>query len=728
MMVLAVIVPIPLLLWIAIPAISAVAYALLLYLRGFRWRDEEPAGRWLLIFLVTATAWSLSSMILHALPLAPPWVTLLVRFVGIANMALPLSAYAFVTHYLALERAQRFILPGLVAYIGVAALTLGGYVVRDARVEGGLIYQEWGWGVVAVAIYWTALMYTAMFLVVRAWRRTQHRDYRLRLGYLGLALFLLIVGNSANVFFSAYPVDQLFAATAAVLMAINLTRESGLGLYLSLQRGFILVAALLVYVVGFAALVYLLSHLSRSTALLVSVVIAIVSAALLLSYVPVRQRVVQWVEHYLFGGLEVNTLLYRLTAVGTRLRLPEDLGRDILTLLTASLPVRQAGLVVRNEMSGTFRPVATVGLPAEAMHVTFAADSPFIKVLAAQRQALTLEHLAELPLARGMWIREWEALKTLQAHVIVPIRAEGDLIGFITLGPRVDDIPFSRRDLERVLPYIAQNIAILLDNARLYAHVQAEADMLARVNAELRELDRMKTELIQNVSHELRTPLTLILGYADLLRQRFLSTPEEIEEAGQVIHQNAKHLLHLVEQLLSFQRLEKADMPLRPFALAPFLENVARAWKPTLEASNLSLEVDIAANVGEVIGNEDYLRQVLDNLLENARKFSPAGGTITLRAWREDDEVYVSVRDQGIGVPPDKLEVIFERFYQVDGSSKRKYGGMGIGLALCKEIIERHGGRIWAESEGQGRGLTITFTLPTTPQKTEMPSAEPTSP
>ncbi len=129
-------------------------------------------------------------------------------------------------------------------------------------------------------------------------------------------------------------------------------------------------------------------------------------------------------------------------------------------------------------------------------------------------------------------------------------------------------------------------------------------------------------------------------------------------------------------------------------------------------AAKVEVRWEVAPDLSLLMADPDLLGQVVVNLLDNALKFSPGGGVVTVRAWPEGDEVIIAVSDQGIGIPPDKLGRIFERFYQVDGSTSRRFGGMGIGLALCKAIVEAHGGRIWAESAGEGQGSTFYVALP----------------
>lgn len=699
-------------LWVAIPALSALLYMALLYMRLHPRSADEPAARWQVYFLIAASFWSLGAMLLYAAPQIPK-PDILVEIVAIANFAMPLTIYAFVAHYLAHRTAQRLIPFGVALYLVVVLLILSGYVVENVRMMGGVITQASGPAMPLVAFYWVLYMYTAGYLVWRELRRAKNAEYRQRLTYLFAAIVLLVLGNTLNVTpLRMYPLESLFAALSALLMALSMMPNHVLSVQTTLKRTVAFIVAALVYIVSVSTVLYLLAQLASWAVLVSSVSIAVLSAILILSYGPLRRRVFDIIEHTFLVDYDFNRLLYALTEISTHLRLPQELGEDILHEIQKTFNLANAALVLKSDRSSVYEVVATVGLPPDAHAIRFDADSPLIHILAQRVSGLAFGELVEIPTGHALWIKEWDALRALGTEAIIPIHAEDGLIGFLILGPRKSGVPYSQRELRETFVHLARQIAIAVDNSRLYAQVQVEAELLARANEELRELDKMKTELIQNVSHELRTPLTLIQGYAELLAQGLMESTDEIREAGSVILQHAQHLRHLVEQLLAFQRLEQAEMPKQPLDVGQWLDEIAKAWQPSLEKAGLHLVLDVRKPLAPVLGNPEYLRQVVDNLLDNARKFSPAGGTITLRAWQRGSEVCISVKDEGIGVPPEKLDRLFERFYQVDGSATRRFGGMGIGLALCKEIIERHKGRIWAESEGPGKGLTVTFTLP----------------
>ena len=252
----------------------------------------------------------------------------------------------------------------------------------------------------------------------------------------------------------------------------------------------------------------------------------------------------------------------------------------------------------------------------------------------------------------------------------------------------------------------AHLVAVALVKAQLYEDLQ-------RTNEALEQALQARDDMLRNVTHELRTPLTMVRGYAELMEMGMITAPEEVREYGEIIRRNAQHLQSLLDQLLLYQRLRfgQEEIALEPVDIQAWLRRVVRDWQRPLEEGGYHLVLEMAEPLPRVLGHTEYLLRVINNLLDNARKFSPEGGTITVRAWHEGDEVFISVSDEGIGIPPDKLDKVFERFYQVDASSTRQFGGMGIGLSLCKQIVDMHGGRIWAESEGTGKGTTITFTL-----------------
>lgn len=225
-----------------------------------------------------------------------------------------------------------------------------------------------------------------------------------------------------------------------------------------------------------------------------------------------------------------------------------------------------------------------------------------------------------------------------------------------------------------------------------------------------RELDRVKDEIIAVVNHELRTPLASVVGFAELLLAR--EFPEEQRRRFlTAMVQEGHRLAALVDDLLDLQRLTGGRDPFSFEACLPqaLLERAAKTAGPDAACPII---LDVPADLPPVRADASRMQQVLSNLLGNARKYSPAGGTIVLSGAVVDGAVEIAVTDQGLGIPAEAVPRLFERFYRVDNTDRREIRGTGLGLAIVKGIVEAHGGRVWAESAGLGHGARFAFTLP----------------
>jgi len=241
---------------------------------------------------------------------------------------------------------------------------------------------------------------------------------------------------------------------------------------------------------------------------------------------------------------------------------------------------------------------------------------------------------------------------------------------------------------------------------------------LGAVNDELKELDRMKSDLLANVSHELRTPLTAIKGYTDYILERRLGAITEKQEKGLVVVQrNLERLSKTINALLDFSRMDVGRIALnfQPFALGPLLDQIVTGLRSELEKKGLKLVTEIERGLPPVIADREKLSAVLENLIINALKFTPEGGRITVSARRagsaDRPSALIRVSDTGVGIAAEQISKIFNRFHQVDTSTTRRFGGVGLGLAIVKSILEAHGTSVTVESE-LGRGTTFGFVLP----------------
>jgi signal transduction histidine kinase len=306
--------------------------------------------------------------------------------------------------------------------------------------------------------------------------------------------------------------------------------------------------------------------------------------------------------------------------------------------------------------------------------------------------------------------------KVLRSLLAVPLISRDRVIGTITVdSDRVN--AFSQSDIQ-LMTIAAAQVSVAIANARLYEEAEDRAAKLAVAYRELQDSDRLKDELVQNVSHELRTPLTFVKGYVDLLLdgEMGLINPDQ-QHALQIVGDKTAEITRLIDDIMSLQRIEASNLLLETFSMAGLVEEAISCHRLTADNHGIFLLWDGPGQPVTVTADRGRLNQVFDNLIGNAVKFSPNGGTIQVRLTEEEGYARVAITDQGIGVPPDKLDRIFERFYQVDGSARRRFGGTGIGLAIVKRIIDAHQGRIWVESE-VNKGSTFYFTLPKVPQAT----------
>jgi PAS domain S-box-containing protein len=254
---------------------------------------------------------------------------------------------------------------------------------------------------------------------------------------------------------------------------------------------------------------------------------------------------------------------------------------------------------------------------------------------------------------------------------------------------------------------MAANLAaVAIENVRLFRH-----ERLARATAE--ESNRVKDEFLATLSHELRTPLTAVLGWTKLLRERGLDEKTSAR-ALDIIERNAMAQRQLIEEILDVSRIitGKTRLEVHPITLRPVIEAAIESVRPAVEARDIRLDFMHTDEAGLVSGDAERLQQVVWNLLSNAVKFTPEGGSIHIMLSQTGSHARIEVKDSGEGINTEFLPYVFDRFRQADGSTTRPHGGLGLGLAIVRHLVELHGGTVCAESEGPNRGSTFSINLP----------------
>jgi signal transduction histidine kinase/CheY-like chemotaxis protein len=301
----------------------------------------------------------------------------------------------------------------------------------------------------------------------------------------------------------------------------------------------------------------------------------------------------------------------------------------------------------------------------------------------------------------------------------VPVSlGNGEVIGCLVFGHPEPGI-FDERT-ERIIGGIAAQAAVAIDNARLYQASQQAAeerkvllDSERQARAEAEHTSQLKDEFLSTLSHELRTPLTAILGWAQVLR-RGNRGEADLHRGLQTIERNARAQSQLIEDLLDMSSITsgRVRLDMQPLAPAAIAAAAIESVRAAADAKQIRIDKDFAATPGMIAGDAQRLQQILWNLLSNALKFTPHGGTVTVGVRRDGDDIAISVRDSGIGITPDFLSHVFERFRQADATTTRQHGGLGLGLAIVKHLVEQHGGTISVDSGGEGQGSCFTLRLP----------------
>lgn len=267
---------------------------------------------------------------------------------------------------------------------------------------------------------------------------------------------------------------------------------------------------------------------------------------------------------------------------------------------------------------------------------------------------------------------------------------------------------FSIQDFE-TLSILADIAGVAVEQARLFNELQ-------QANAELNELDQLKTDFIAIASHELRTPLSVILGYVSFLRDE--AGPTMTAQFDNVL-QAAVHLRALIQDMLNLRYVDAGTAALtrQKVDLVAMVQEMNLERDETAVAKNQTVHVTLPDQELLVLIDQDMMEVIIGNLLNNAVKFTPKGGHIAVKVERQGREAWFRIKDNGVGIPEDQLERIFKRFYQIESPLRRQHEGMGLGLSIAKELVELHGGRVWAESsnrEGSEFIIALRLELPPT--------------
>ncbi|UCD84863.1 MAG: GAF domain-containing protein [Deltaproteobacteria bacterium] len=385
----------------------------------------------------------------------------------------------------------------------------------------------------------------------------------------------------------------------------------------------------------------------------------------------------------------------------------DDLLNKLVNTVSEAIQVERASIMIADPQGGNFslaRERITQSIPPK--NSTIEKNDPLLNFIRNNKnRALIKKEIED--------VKKYEAVrKTMEqmgAELCAPLVYQDKIIGLFNLGSKLSGEGYISEDIEILNP-LSKQAAVAMENCRL---IEEQRDLQARV-IRYQEMDKLKSDFLSNVSHELRTPMTSVKAYSTIL----LDEIDELDRDNQekflnIIIKESDRLIRLISDLLDLQKIEagKIEWKYEDINLSDLLKETVEVFSGGARDKKIEIIERVEAKLPIISGDRDRLFQVITNLLSNAIKFSPEGGRIVVSAEANLDEILISVKDNGRGIPEDMRERIFDRFQQVDNSAWEKTKGTGLGLAIAKEIVEHHKGRIWVESE-LNKGSDFKISLP----------------
>jgi PAS domain S-box-containing protein len=391
--------------------------------------------------------------------------------------------------------------------------------------------------------------------------------------------------------------------------------------------------------------------------------------------------------------------VHRVTEMAFTTVSTDGLMRELLAGVRTALATDTATILLFTEDGRHLIPVSSDGLRelvAEEMRIP--RGRGVAGRIASSEAGMIFDDLAEAEVL-SPFLRD-----RVKSLIGAPLRVGDRVIGAIHVGSSAPR-QFTEDDLG-LLRLVADRVAVAIERARLH-----EAEHAARREAEA--ANRTKDQFLAMLSHELRSPLNAIVGWVNVFRAR-KGEPDAARGAAEVIERNSRLLIKLVDDLLDVSRIVAGRLEMRPerVEVVPLVQEILETMRPAAAAKHVAVESVVDASSGAVWGDPARLHQTVGNLVANAIKFTPAGGMVEVRVQGGESHVQITVSDTGQGITPEFLPHVFERFRQEDPGAARTQGGLGLGLAIVRHLVEAHGGTVDAESPGQGQGARFTVRLP----------------
>jgi signal transduction histidine kinase len=452
-----------------------------------------------------------------------------------------------------------------------------------------------------------------------------------------------------------------------------------------------------------------------------------------LGYPPLQKLIEQITNKFLYKkSYDPDKLLSEVTKLTSSILNLDQLVESISQKLTNSFNAEKIGIALIED-SGKLNITYQEGFTKEeaTMLTSYNSINSIVKQRFAGESSIAIIDELKMQFENGEYQpTDEKLLYLLYEHDIalgIPLKEQNELFGVLVLGTKKSGDPYTSRDLN-VLNIIAGHVTIAIKNAMLYeeqkqfaATLKHEVDGATKdlqiANKRLKQLDQSKSEFLSIAAHQLRTPLTGIKGYVSMFLEGDFGelTPEQKKQL-ESIFRSSDRLTRLVGVFLNVSRIEtgRLDIDKSKTQIEKILDEVVMDLKGPAKEKNIEITVQKPdEHLPEIFADRDKMHDVMMNLVDNAIKYTPKGW-VNVRLSRSKSLISFEVRDNGIGIDPNEIDKLFQKFSRAEAVSRVHTDGSGLGLFVARKIVEAHGGRIWAESEGEGKGSSFTFTLPIT--------------
>ena len=688
-----------------LPPLAAGIFTFLLLIFAITRARDSTAHRFFSAFLLTLGLWALLIYVMRSQAStgqALPWDRAAVALMMISTVVF----YHFTLAYTRQER-KSWVRPASLLYLlFIATLSATPLIVHHIELKSYGYAPIFGipfYPLALMAYTWIAM---GVYNMLRAYKRSTVYEERNRLLYIVVATLFPVIGTLFDLFPTFYPMSILGNLAFSILTTVAIRRYRLLDIQMALRRGLAYLIMSALVALPYVGIIFFFTRVlsfGEMNPLLYLVLLLILAFFLQ----PLWSQIQRVVDRFFFR--ERYDYFKALEDFSQRTRTITHLDRlasELINLIVSAMRASRVCLLLPTE-KGNLVPVAYSGPEGKGTPVILIhRDSPLLLWLERNEGHLEYRSFDLTPQLQVLTPMEKKELREM-GELFIPLKVREKLSGLLVLGPKLSESPYTGEDI-RLLSMIADQTAVIMDDARLYALEKAQVE-------ELQRLDEMKTEFLQVVAHQLKTPITSIKAATGMLSEVTGESPMRERMLSSIVR-GAEALEKLVTDILEFGKMKSGVIELRrePADLGQLVRDVAALVSPAIKRKEQTLELHLPPSGPVAVIDGLRLEQALLNLLANANTYTSLGGNIAVRLQTDGDSVRVQVEDNGPGIPQEYQEKIFEPYHHIRESNGQLRGGTGLGLAIARSLIELHGGRLWVEST-PGQGSTFILTLPLQP-------------